>query len=549
MYRVRGLKLKLEHKKQDILIAVAKKMRIDRKDIENIKIVRKAVDARKKEIYFTYTVDVQIKNNTKIKGNIIDGVEVLSINYKEPQEILEGNQKLPYAPVIIGSGPAGLFCGLFLARQGFKPIVLEQGLDVDNRVKKVENFWQRGNLDKRSNTQFGEGGAGTFSDGKLTTRIGDERVDYVLKTFIEYGASEEIACLKKPHVGTDIIRNLVKKIRNEIVFLGGQVYFNAKMTDVNINDNNVKSIIINREIEIPCNVLVLAIGNSARDVFRLLYNKGIRISPKPFAVGVRVEHLQDEINKKQYGEYANHPSLEAADYHLTYKDKETNRSLYTFCMCPGGYVIGAASDQGQVVTNGMSYYKRDSGIANSALVVTVKPEDWGNETLGGIKYQEDLEVKAYKMGGENYNAPAQKLIDFLNKTPTTSLENTIATYTPGIKPSNLWNLFPEEINSVLHRGITYWGTKMETFVDERAVLTGVETRTSSPIRIERDKKTNISINTAGLYPCGEGAGYAGGIVSAAVDGLRIAENIIITYAKPLETTTLSHKDLVNAKDI
>jgi len=324
---------------------------------------------------------------------------------------------------------------------------------------------------------------------------------------------------------------VVKKMRQEIISLGGEFYFDTCLTDINVNKQCLQSIIINKAEELPCSVLVLATGNSSREVYRMLYRHGVRIIPKAFALGVRIEHPQALVDKMQYGEWAGHPRLPAADYHFTYQDRSTGRSLYTFCMCPGGYVIGASSEPGRLVTNGMSYFRRDSGTANSALVVTVSPADWGHEPLGGIKVQEELEERAYVLGGANYQAPAQYLKDFMEQRPTKSLNGSLASYAPGTTPANLWNLLPEEIAGVMQRGLKSWSGRARSFMDPRSVMTGVETRTSAPVRIERDANM-CSINIPGLYPCGEGAGYAGGIVSAAVDGLKVADNIISYYQVP-----------------
>ncbi|MDI9467424.1 MAG: FAD-binding protein, partial [Bacillota bacterium] len=368
--RVRGLRLPLEHEEQDIIEKAAQRIGVTVEDIHGFSKVRKAVDARRREIFITYTVDIDLADDVQLAAGCLESPDVTIVPLKPTPVLKPGDQVLPIAPVIVGSGPAGLFCGLLLARQGYKPVIIEKGLDMDRRIAAVESFWSQGKLDPITNPQFGEGGAGTFSDGKLTTRIGDQRVDYVLEAFVEYGAPEEIRYLKKPHVGTDIIRQVVKKIRQEILDLGGEFYFNACLTDVSINKMSIQSIVINNRVEIPCAVLVLATGHSARDVYRLLKEREVQLIPKAFAVGLRVEHPQEWIDKVQYGTYAGHSLLGAADYHLTYQDKALGRSVYTFCMCPGGFVVATASEPGQVVTNGMSYYARDSGVGNSALVVT-----------------------------------------------------------------------------------------------------------------------------------------------------------------------------------
>lgn len=546
--RVRNIKLPLDHKNRDIYKASAKRLSISEDDIVHLKLVKKSVDARRKEVYFNYVADLELRDGLQIPDEMIKPPEISQVGEKPGRRPVPGSAVLTSSPVIVGAGPAGLFCALYLAQNGYKPVVVEQGQDMDSRVKTVTRFWKEGVLNTRSNAQFGEGGAGTFSDGKLTTRIGDKRVEYVLRTFVRHGAGEEILYLKKPHIGTDAIREIVKKIRQDIISLGGEFYFDAEMTGININNECIKSIIINNRFETACSVLVLAVGNSARGVYRMLAKEGVSLVPKPFALGVRVEHPQELIDKIQYGDYAGHPRLGAADYHLTYQDRYTGRSLYTFCMCPGGYVIGSSSEEGQVVTNGMSYSKRDNNVANSAVVVTVTPKDWDNRDLGGVELQQELERKAFKIGGGNYRAPAQFLTDFLNKRASHTLEGSLATYKPGVTPSNLWELLPREICEVMVRGIKKWDSKMKGFINERAVLTGVETRTSAPLRIKR-KEDLTSLNVHNMYPCGEGAGYAGGIVSSAVDGIKVAEKIIERYKRPANKVEICDESVIDARDL
>jgi uncharacterized FAD-dependent dehydrogenase len=529
--RVRNLKLPLDYTAEELLKAAGKKLALPPRALSDCTIVRQATDARKKKVIFVLTAEVGLNAGYKLKPAVLAHPDVAEVLPPLPVKLAAGNRELPHRPIIVGMGPAGLFCALLLARQGYKPLLLEQGLDMKQRVRRTERFWETGLLDAKSNAQYGEGGAGAFSDGKLTTRIDDPLVDYVLSALVDLGADPAIKILKKPHVGTDAIRRLVVKLREEIIACGGEVRFAAELTDIHLQHNAVTGVEINQTQTIPGEVVVLAVGNSARPIFRLFAHKNWPLTAKAFAVGVRIEHPQALIDRMQYGGDAGHPALGPADYQFTYFDRVSGRSAYTFCMCPGGYVVAAASEDGQLVTNGMSYSGRDSGVANSAAVVTVTAADWGEDPLGGVVLQEKMEREAFLAGGGDYHAPAQYLQDFLAGDASETLSASIATYRPGLTPCNLWKVLPGYVAEVLQRAFMEWGERAPEFLDPAAVLTGVETRTSAPVRLLRDEN-HQSLGISGLYPCGEGAGYAGGIVSAAVDGLKVARGIMQTYARP-----------------
>jgi uncharacterized FAD-dependent dehydrogenase len=512
--------------------AAAKKLKLNKKDIQAIKIIKKSLDARKKDdIMFVYSVAISLQQG--IKGRFINDKDIFEYNPEKYQETVSGAEAIKNRPIIIGSGPAGLFCGLLLAERGYQPLILERGKDVDSRTKDIELFWKSGEFNVESNVQFGEGGAGTFSDGKLTTRIKDNRCDLVLQKFVEAGAPREILYINKPHIGTDILKTVVKNLRNRIIELGGEVRFSAKVTNIIIEENQCKGVIVNDAESIYSNVIMAALGHSARDTYKMFFDKGVAIVQKPFSIGVRIEHPQSMINEAQQGEFAGHAALGAADYTLTFRSAATGRSAYSFCMCPGGVVVAAASEAGMVVTNGMSEYARDRKNANSALVVSVSPEDFdSSHPLAGIEYQRKWEQKAFEAGGRDYHAPVQLVGDFLSGTASSKLGEIKPSYMPGVRLTDLHLCLPEYVTTTLKEALKDFNRKVKGFAREDALMTGVETRTSAPIRIVR-KENMESENIENLYPIGEGAGYAGGIISAAVDGIKAAEKVMGRY-KPVE---------------
>lgn len=516
---------------QPLELLASKELNLPAQAIKSVKILRQSVDARKKmALSFVYNLKLDIEGSKKQIERALKACPGLRPYSLPPQfSRTKGTRPLCFRPVVIGAGPAGYFAALILAENGYAPLLLERGDDVDTRSLKVSEFWQGGELDPESNVQFGEGGAGTFSDGKLTTRINDRRIAEVLQHFVESGAPEEILYKHKPHVGTDKLRFVVKGLRQKVIAAGGEVRFRAKLTGLLVEKGNLTGVIINGFEEIPTETVILAIGHSARDTYVMLEDSDVRMEPKAFALGVRVEHPQGLIDDIQYGQYAGHPLLGAADYQLAYQDADTARGAYAFCMCPGGKVVAAASEKGGVVTNGMSEFARDTGTANSALVVTVTPQDFNIPgALGGVEFQRTWERAAFKLGGSNYHAPIQSVQDFIQDKTSSNL-GLKPTYQPGVAEANLRESLPKDVSEVLSRALVNFENKIQGFSGEKAVLTGVETRTSAPLRIMRDESMQ-SVTLKGLYPIGEGAGYAGGIISAAVDGIKAAEAVIGEYA-------------------
>lgn len=532
MIRINQLKLRINHTEADLRMKIMKVLHLKEDALLSYHIKKQSIDARKKpELSFVYTIDVSVKNENKIIKKIKDK-DITLVYPKEYQFPESGTESLRNRPVVVGAGPAGLFCAYVLALKGYAPILIERGMPVEQRIKDVESFWNDGTLKKDSNVQFGEGGAGTFSDGKLNTLVKDTygRNTKVLEVFTEHGASEDIMYVNKPHIGTDVLIDVVKNIREHIIAAGGDVYFHTRLINIITGNQGVKGLVVEDTLngehkKIMSNNIVLAVGHSARDTFQMLYDSEIPMQAKAFAVGVRVEHPQTMINYSQYGvdksEY-----LQAAAYKLT-ENLENGRGVYTFCMCPGGYVVNASSEEKRLAVNGMSYHDRAGKNANSAVIVTVTPEDYGYEgALSGIEFQRRLEEKAYQAG--KGKVPVQLFGDFC--------ENRISTELGEVEPQikgeyvfgNVREIFSDSIAEAIEEGIKVFDKKINGYARKDTVLSGVESRTSSPVRILRDETFQSVVK--GLYPCGEGAGYAGGITSAAMDGIKVAEAIIKQYA-------------------
>lgn len=527
MIRINQLKLPVNHKPEDIKKKAAKLLRIPEDHIKELHIVKQSVDARKKDaLLFIYAIDVAAEKEELLLKRIKD--VNISLKKEMPYQFPNsGTNVLTHPPVVVGSGPAGLFCALMLSEAGYRPILLERGKDVDSRTECVKKFWDTGILDTKSNVQFGEGGAGTFSDGKLNTLVKDPvgRNRKVLEILVEHGAAPQILYQNKPHIGTDVLSCVVKSIRERIQQLGGQVHFSSQVTDLCLSEDGKRLIgVMVGERFLETDVLILAIGHSARDTFQMLLEKQIPMQAKSFAVGLRIQHPQTMITRSQYG-VEQSELLGPASYKLT-KQTSSGRGVYSFCMCPGGYVVNASSEPGMLAVNGMSYHDRGGENANSALIVTVTPEDFHSDSpLAGVEYQRMLETLAYQYG--NGNIPVQLYGDFKENRKSTAFGLVAPAFKGGFQFANLREMLPEYLSEALIEAIEGFAHTIEGFGRPDSILAGVESRTSSPVRINRDDSMESAVK--GLFPCGEGAGYAGGITSAAMDGIKVAEEIARRY--------------------
>lgn len=525
MLRISEIKLPLDHQEGELKNAILAKLEISTDDLINFSIHKRSYDARRRSnILLVYIVDVEVKNEAKLLTKFEKNPHIIEKPNTEYKLVGTAPKDLKLRPIVIGTGPCGLFAGLMLAEMGFKPIILERGKSVRERSHDTFGFWRHGTLNPESNAQFGEGGAGTFSDGKLYSQVKDSKYlgRKVLQELVKNGANPEILYVHRPHIGTYKLIKVVETMRATIESQGGEIRFQSKVDDIEIVDNQVKGVRLSNGEFIESEHIILAVGHSARDTFEMLFEKGVYIEPKPFSIGFRIEHPQGLIDECRYGKFAGNKILGAADYKLVHHAKN-GRSVYSFCMCPGGLVVAAASEEGKLVTNGMSQYSRSEKNANAAIVVGITPEiDYPENALAGIALQRKFEEIAFKLGGETYQAPAQLVGDFLKARPSTEFGKVEPSYKPGIRLGNLNEALPKFAIDAIREAIPAFDMQIKGFAMNDAILTGVETRTSSPIRIKRDE-TGQSLNTKGLFPAGEGAGYAGGILSAGIDGIKAAE--------------------------
>ena len=530
MLRLTEVKLPLDHAEGEIKAAILKRLDIADNELIRYVVFKRGVDARKPHaIMFTYTLDVELRDEATVQNRFKSDLHLSVTPDTSYHFVTQAPANLPSRPVVIGMGPAGLFAGLLLAQMGFRPLILERGKEVRERTKDTFGLWREGVLNPESNVQFGEGGAGTFSDGKLYSQIKDPKFlgRKVLEEFVKAGAPEEILYVSHPHIGTFRLVGMVEKMRATIQSLGGEIRFESRVDDIEIIDREVTGVALSNGDRIATSHLVLAVGHSARDTFEMIHQRGIFIEAKPFSIGFRIEHPQSLIDTARYGKNAGNPLLGAADYKLVHH-ASNERSVYSFCMCPGGTVVAAASEPRRVVTNGMSQYSRNERNANSGIVVGVTPDDYGGDPLAGVEFQRRWESHAFDLGGGNYHAPGQLVGDFLVGRPSIKFGTVLPSYTPGVHLCDLSTALPDYAITAIREALPVFAKLIKGFDMADAVLTGVETRTSSPIRIKRNEDDLQSINTKGLYPSGEGAGYAGGILSAAVDGIRVAEAVALS---------------------
>ena len=535
MLRISEIKLPLDHSEDALRGAIVAKLQISDEKLKSFTIFKRSYDARRKSaIVFVYIVDVETAKDAELLKKFESDPHVSETPDSTYKIVARAPEGLKVRPVVIGTGPCGLFAGLMLARMGFRPVILERGKSVRERSKDTFGFWRDGGLNTESNAQFGEGGAGTFSDGKLYSQVKDSKYlgRKVLTELVEAGANAEILYINKPHIGTYKLVKIVENMRATIESLGGEIRFQSRVENLEIENNLVRGVTLSNGEFIESSHVVLAVGHSARDTFQMLFERGVYIEPKPFSIGFRIEHPQRLIDECRFGEFAGNKMLGAADYKLVHHAKN-GRSVYSFCMCPGGMVVAAASEAGRLVTNGMSQYSRSEKNANSAIVVGITPEiDYPENALAGIEFQRRLEEKAFKLGGENYNAPGQLVGDFLKGRASSELGKVIPSYTPGIHLTDLSEALPKFAIDAIREAIPAFDKQIKGFAMHDALLTGIETRTSSPIRIKR-RDDGQSLNTDGLYPAGEGAGYAGGILSAGIDGIKAAESVALNIVRKI----------------